>query len=317
MIIHIPTSALPHLRPALRLADPAQPVISLQGRRTPGAATRGRPAAPDPSAASARLGRPGGDGRADPAPAGKAASAGWSHPAPSCGGTIAWSPGRHGQAAAEMTSLAISVRELSTPCHLAHGLLDYAQYLTRTRDAEGAAAAIKEARAIAGRLRCQPLLDRAADIAPANPRCRIRSRRYLIWKSPPARPGSLRPQRPDYAGPDTPRMILMDRGFGRELLAHWDTERRFALVLRSRSVTALRPVVPRPGCPPGDMAARRNRCQWVCPTWRHLRHTRRQYTWRAGPGCPEPGRTASWFSDQRAMRLPGRRAAAPRRPALR
>jgi len=66
-----------------------------------------------------------------------------------------------------MTSLAISVRELSTPCHLAHGLLDYAQYLTRTRDAEGAAAAIKEARAIAGRLRCQPLLDRAADIAPA------------------------------------------------------------------------------------------------------------------------------------------------------
>ncbi len=95
------------------------------------------------------------------------ASVGWSHPAPSCGGTIAWSPGRHGQAAAEMTSLAISVRELSTPCHLAHGLLDYAQYLTRTRDAEGAAAAIKEARAIAGRLRCQPLLDRAADIAPA------------------------------------------------------------------------------------------------------------------------------------------------------
>ena len=33
--------------------------------------------------------------------------------------------------------------------------------------AEGAAAAIKEARAIVGRLRCQPLLDRAADIAPA------------------------------------------------------------------------------------------------------------------------------------------------------
>jgi len=167
MIIHVPTSALPHLCPALRLADPAQPVISLQGRRTPGAATRGRRAAPDPSAASARLGRPGGDGRADPALAGKAASAGWSHPALSCGGTIAWSPGRHGQAAAEMTSLAISVRELSTPCHLAHGLLDYAQYLTRTRDAEGASAAIKEARAIAGRLRCQPLLDRAADIAPA------------------------------------------------------------------------------------------------------------------------------------------------------
>ena len=136
-----------------------------------------------------------------------------------------------------MTSLAISVRELSTPCHLAHGLLDYAQYLTRTRDAESTAAAIKEARAIAGRLRCQPLLDRAADIAPANPRCRIRSRRYLIWKSPPARPGSLRPQRPDYAGPDTSRMILMDRGFGRELLAHWDTERRLHVRARRSPIT--------------------------------------------------------------------------------
>src|SRR4029077_5125284 len=80
MIIHVPTSALPHLCPALRLADPAQPVIGLQGRRTPGAATRGRRAAPDPSAAPAGLGRPGGDGRADPALAGKAASAPAGHP---------------------------------------------------------------------------------------------------------------------------------------------------------------------------------------------------------------------------------------------
>src|SRR5271169_2427601 len=80
MIIRVPPSALSHLHPALRLADPAQPVISLQGRRTPGAATRGRRAAPDPSAASARLGRPGGDGRADPAPAGTAGSAPAGHP---------------------------------------------------------------------------------------------------------------------------------------------------------------------------------------------------------------------------------------------
>ena len=109
-----------------------------------------------------------------------------------------------------------------------------------------AAAAIKEARAIAGRLRCQPLLDRAADIAPANPRCRIRSRRYLIWKSPPARPGSLRPQRPDYAGPDTSRMILMDRGFGRELLAHWDTERR--LHVRVPDAVQLRSVISQAAC---------------------------------------------------------------------
>ena len=80
MIIHVPPPALSHLRPALRLAGPAQPVIGLQGRRAARAAARGRRAAPDPSAAPAGLGRPGGDGRADPAPAGKAASAPAGHP---------------------------------------------------------------------------------------------------------------------------------------------------------------------------------------------------------------------------------------------
>jgi tetratricopeptide (TPR) repeat protein len=60
-----------------------------------------------------------------------------------------------------------SLRELSTPYHLAHGLLDYAGYLTRLGDTRAAAAAIGEARDIAGNLRCQPLLDRAADITPA------------------------------------------------------------------------------------------------------------------------------------------------------
>ena len=70
-------------------------------------------------------------------------------------------------AAAPFTAAIGGLRELSTPYHLAHGLLDHAVYLTRMGDAEAAAAAIKEARAIAGRLRCQPLLDRAAGIAPA------------------------------------------------------------------------------------------------------------------------------------------------------
>jgi hypothetical protein len=37
-------------------------------------------------------------------------------------------------------------------------------------DAEAAGAALSEARAIADRLHCQPLLDRAADLAPAEPR---------------------------------------------------------------------------------------------------------------------------------------------------
>jgi len=45
----------------------------------------------------------------------------------------------------------------------AHGLLDYVQQLTRLDEMEAAAAAADEATAIAVQLRCQPLLDRAAD----------------------------------------------------------------------------------------------------------------------------------------------------------
>jgi hypothetical protein len=64
------------------------------------------------------------------------------------------------------------LREQSTPYHLAHGLLDYAGYLGRLGDTGAAGLAIAEAREIGGRLRCQPLLDRAADMAPAAPRVR-------------------------------------------------------------------------------------------------------------------------------------------------
>ena len=78
------------------------------------------------------------------------------------------------QAAAAAFAAAVSgLRELSTPYHLAHGLLDHAGYLMRRRDAEAAEAAeadVREARDIAGRLRCQPLLDRAADTTAAQPR---------------------------------------------------------------------------------------------------------------------------------------------------
>jgi class 3 adenylate cyclase/tetratricopeptide (TPR) repeat protein len=63
-----------------------------------------------------------------------------------------------------------SLREQSTPYHLAHGLLDNAEYLMRQGDTQAAAAAVEEARGIAERLRCQPLLDRAADLTPAMPR---------------------------------------------------------------------------------------------------------------------------------------------------
>ncbi len=64
------------------------------------------------------------------------------------------------------------LRQHSTPYHLAHGLLGYAEYLSHRDDDEAAGAAIGEARDIAGRLRCPPRLDRAADLLPAPPRIR-------------------------------------------------------------------------------------------------------------------------------------------------
>jgi class 3 adenylate cyclase/tetratricopeptide (TPR) repeat protein len=65
-------------------------------------------------------------------------------------------------AAAAFEKAITSLREQSTPYHLAHGLLDHAEYLTRHGDTDTAALAIDEARDIGHRLRCQPLLDRAA-----------------------------------------------------------------------------------------------------------------------------------------------------------
>jgi class 3 adenylate cyclase/predicted ATPase len=62
------------------------------------------------------------------------------------------------------------LREQSTLYHLAHGLLDYAAVLTRRGETEAAAAAADEATAIAVQLRCQPLLDRAAELGPGEAR---------------------------------------------------------------------------------------------------------------------------------------------------
>jgi class 3 adenylate cyclase/predicted ATPase len=70
-------------------------------------------------------------------------------------------------AASSFTSAVTRLRDLSTPYHLAHGLLDHAEYLLRVGDTEAAETAIAEARDIARTLRCQPLLDRAADITAA------------------------------------------------------------------------------------------------------------------------------------------------------
>ncbi|MGH3285060.1 MAG: ATP-binding protein [Streptosporangiaceae bacterium] len=63
-----------------------------------------------------------------------------------------------------------SLRELSTPYHLTHGLLDHAEHLTRLHQADAAAVATAEARDIARRLRCQPLLERADAIEHARAR---------------------------------------------------------------------------------------------------------------------------------------------------
>jgi len=62
------------------------------------------------------------------------------------------------------------LRELRTPYHLAHGLLDHAAHLSHLGDDQAAAAAASQAAGIAARLGCQPLADRADTIQPARPR---------------------------------------------------------------------------------------------------------------------------------------------------
>jgi class 3 adenylate cyclase/predicted ATPase len=63
-----------------------------------------------------------------------------------------------------------ALRELSTPFHLAHGLLDYAAHLRHLGDDQAAAAAASEAAGIAARLGCQLLADRAETIQLARSR---------------------------------------------------------------------------------------------------------------------------------------------------
>ena len=73
-------------------------------------------------------------------------------------------------AGAAFTAAIAGLRQHSTPYHLAHGLLDHAAHLLRAHDNEAAVAAIGEARGIAQRLRCQPLIDRANTIHPSRHR---------------------------------------------------------------------------------------------------------------------------------------------------
>jgi class 3 adenylate cyclase/tetratricopeptide (TPR) repeat protein len=73
-------------------------------------------------------------------------------------------------AGSALAAAVTSLRVLSTPYHLAHGLLDHAQHLSHLGDHPAAALAIDEARDIAHLLRCQPLLDRIAALMPAGSR---------------------------------------------------------------------------------------------------------------------------------------------------
>jgi hypothetical protein len=73
-------------------------------------------------------------------------------------------------AGAAFASAIVSLRQQSTPYHLAHGLLDHAEHLLGRGGAEGAAAAIEEARGIGTGLHCEPLLTRADAIEHAKPR---------------------------------------------------------------------------------------------------------------------------------------------------
>ena len=72
-------------------------------------------------------------------------------------------------ASAVFTAATAALRQHSTPYHLAHGLLDHAEYLTRQADHEAAGKAVAEARGIADRLHCQPLQDRASSLTPVPP----------------------------------------------------------------------------------------------------------------------------------------------------
>jgi tetratricopeptide (TPR) repeat protein len=74
--------------------------------------------------------------------------------------------------AAPLAAAITSLRDRSTPYHLAHGLLDHAQFLLRHGESDTASQAVEEARVTACRLGCQPLLDRANTTEHARQRIR-------------------------------------------------------------------------------------------------------------------------------------------------
>jgi class 3 adenylate cyclase/tetratricopeptide (TPR) repeat protein len=73
------------------------------------------------------------------------------------------------QAAVAFAAAIVGLLQRSTPYHLAHGLLDHAEFFTRLGEVPAASLSINEARDIARRLRCQPLLHRADALERAQP----------------------------------------------------------------------------------------------------------------------------------------------------
>jgi hypothetical protein len=57
-----------------------------------------------------------------------------------------------------------ALREVASPYHLAHGLLDRAEYRTALGDTADVAVLIDEAAAIAEKLHCRPLVERSSAI---------------------------------------------------------------------------------------------------------------------------------------------------------
>jgi class 3 adenylate cyclase/tetratricopeptide (TPR) repeat protein len=74
---------------------------------------------------------------------------------------------RDGAADDEFAVAIRGLRDHGTPYHLAHGLLDQAQYLADHKDPDTAAVAVGEAQAIAEKMCCRPLLDRVDKLARA------------------------------------------------------------------------------------------------------------------------------------------------------
>jgi hypothetical protein len=92
-------------------------------------------------------------------------------PASGSAGRAAWLPGLAARSGVVTGEVAVTLSAANQGMVAVAARVDYAEYLTRDGDPDAAAQAVVEARDIARRLRCQPVLDRAdaLDEAPSAP----------------------------------------------------------------------------------------------------------------------------------------------------